>query len=233
MRSTAERKRRYEADSPKVTSHGVGHGVAGGQQVQHGRALQLLLRQQRDQEALHLQRGRQLLRDLAHDVRLGARARARRPCGSASRDSRMRSTVSRGAGMKLRVVTFGQVLDELLLRRPASTRSPAGALRHHAQEGEARADRAVEGQRLVLGQHEVLDELARRRASPRCGACPEQTPVELLGRHAPWPRRPGRCAPRAARSVRLQRGHRVLQLHRLRRRSPAASGTSIVRFTVS
>ena len=61
--------------------------------------------------------------------------------------------------MKFRLVIFCR-FSRIFSSASASTRSPAGVSATTPEEGQARPDRAVEAQGLVLAQGEVLDELA-------------------------------------------------------------------------
>jgi hypothetical protein len=180
--------------------------------VQHGGALQPLLRQQRDQEALHLERGRELLAHAPYRVGLAARSRDQTLQRDALRFQEPVDGLAR-RGHEVQRLDLGEVLDQPLLCLP---RQPLarGARSHHAQERQARADRAVDADRLVPGDRQVLHELPRgvldlQPVLSRADA------VELARR---LPHRFAVQEDQCAGRVRgeLQRTHRVLQLDRRR-----------------
>ena len=144
-----------EGDGP-----GVGDGVAGRQQVKQRGALQALLGQHCDQEALHLQRRRQLLGHPADDVRIAASARDQLLERHALGRQQAVDHLPRRRH-EVQALDLVEVLDQLLLDL-AHEPLPRGALGDHAEEGQAGPDRAVEAHRLVAAHDHVLDELAGR-----------------------------------------------------------------------
>jgi hypothetical protein len=118
------------------------------------------------------------LRDLLHEVGLGVAAGEQGLARQLLGFEHAVDGLTRG-GQEVEGGDLLQVLDQLLLD-VGSHALPGRALRDQAEVGEAGPDRAVEGEALVLGHHDVLDELAEVcLTSIRC--LPEQTPSRSLG----------------------------------------------------
>ena len=188
---------RRRGASAKVTSDGLGRGVARRQQVQARRPLQALLGQHRHQEALHLERRRHPL------VTLRTRS------GSLPEPGKQRlarelvllehavDRLARG-GDEVERAEPREVLPGSSRRRRPGSAAPPALCGLDAEERERRPDRAVEAERLVLLEHQVLDELAGRVLDLDAHLARADA-VDLRGRHARAPRRSGRCARPAGR----------------------------------
>ena len=194
-------KRRYDADSAKVTSQGSGTVLPAASRWRTAVRCSRSSGRTATRKPWTSSVAGQLLGDLADERRA---SRSRRPPDDQPAARHLLGLEDPVHGLPRR----GDEVERCdLLERfwtsfsstSAATSLARRALGDHAQEGQAGPDRAVEGERLVLPEDQVLDELARRVLHLEAMLARADA-VERPGASRPSPRRPGRSGPRRIRA---------------------------------